>query len=244
MSIPTTGRLCERSFMNAAKHGRRAWLFALLVSGLNFEIVAQSTNTPARVEPVSQKFDESAFRIVAERNIFNANRSGGQVRLPSRRPTSVEFFTLVGTMDYEKGTFAFFDGSSSELTKVMKPNDVIAGHKLLSISANSVKLEADGKECELPVSSQMRREDEGAWQMAEARVGLSATSSGNGDASSRYSRSDRSDTSSRSRRDDSAPRRSENSESTNRSTSSTPAPNANEDEILKRLMERREKESQ
>ena len=28
--------------------------------------------------------------------------------------------TLVGTMTYEKGTFAFFDGSSSEYRKALK----------------------------------------------------------------------------------------------------------------------------
>jgi len=235
--------------MNAENHGWRAWLVALLVFGVCFSVTAQSTNSPdnapARVESAAQSFEESSFRIVTERNIFNANRSGGQVRGPSRRPTTVEYFALVGTMDYEKGTFAFFDGSSSQFTKVMKANDVIAGHKLLSISANSVKLEADGKESELPVGSQMRREDEGAWQVSETRGGLSTTSNGNGDSSSRSSRPDRGDASSRSRReDDSSSRRSENSEPTNRSSGSSATPSANEDEVLKRLMERREKESQ
>lgn len=241
MSISTTGKLCERCLMTTANHGSRAWPVALLVFGVCFNVTAQSTNSsdnvPARVESAAQSFEESAFRIVTERNIFNANRSGGQVRGPSRRATTVEYFALVGTMDYEKGIFAFFDGSSSQLTKVMKANDVIAGHKLLSISANSVKLEADGKESELPVGSQMRREDEGAWQVSEAaRGGLNTTSNGNGDSSSRGSRTDRGDSSPRSRR--------ENSESTNRSSGSTATPSANEDEILKRLMERREKESQ
>ena len=226
MSIPSTARLCDRSFMNAANHGGRAWLVALLVWGAGFNATAQSTNrpenTPARAGPVPQSFDESAFRIVAERNIFNANRSGGQVRLPSRRATSVEFFTLVGTMDYEKGTFAFFEGSSSQLTKVMKANDVVAGHKLVTILPNSVKLETDGTQIELPVGSQMRREDEGAWQVAEARSGgFSAASNGNGDSSNRSSRSDRGDAESRSRRSD-------NAESANRSPNSTDIPSANE----------------
>ncbi len=253
MSIPTTGGLCERGCMNTTSRSWKAWLLALLAGGCGLAAaVAQPTNNagPA-ASPVESaapravpRFDESAFRVVAERNIFNANRSGGQVRGPSRRPSSVEYFSLVGTMDYEKGTFAFFDGSSSQLTKVMKTDDIIAGHKLVSISPTGVKLLADGKECELPVGSQMRREDEGAWHVSEARAGLSASSNGNGDSSNRSSRSDRGESSSRSRRDDSSARRNENSESSNRSTSSTPTPSANEDEVLKRLMERREKESQ
>ena len=245
MSIPTPLRMCERSCMKAANHGFTRWV-ALLAIGLGSQVLAQSTNTagesPARAEPSPQRFDQSSFRIVAERNIFNANRSGGgQVRGPSRRPSSVEYFALVGTMDYEKGTFAFFEGSSSQYTKVMKPSEVIAGHKLVEISADAVKLEADSKQIELPIGSQMRREDEGAWQLSETRGGFSAVSSGNGDTSGGNGRSDRGD--SRSRRDDSSSRRNDNSVSSNRSPIGTAPTSANEEEILKRLMERREKES-
>jgi len=168
--------MCERSHMNAANHGW-AWWVALMGIGLNFQVMAQPTNISAEVsagaERSPQRFDESSFRIVAQRNIFNANRSGGgQVRGPSRRPSSVEYFALVGTMDYEKGSFAFFEGSNSQFTKVMKASEVIAGHKLVEISADSVKLEADSKQFDLPVGSQMRREDEGAWQLSKPAVVL------------------------------------------------------------------------
>jgi hypothetical protein len=169
----------------------------------------------------SRGFDESAFRIVAERNIFNANRSGGQVRVSSsRRPTRVDSFALVGTMAYQKGVFAFFQGSSSEFTKVIKTNDVIAGYKLVDIYADGVKLEADGKDIELPVGSQMRREDQGAWQVAEGGPGQG------GDASALASPGD------------------EASNSGSQSTASVTSSSAGQSEILKRLMERRAKESQ
>ena len=229
--------------MNATNHVWRAWGVALLVlSGAGFDVAAQSTNiadsTSARAEPGTWRLDESALRFVAERNIFNATRSGaGEVRLPTRRATTVEYFTLVGTMDYEKGTFAFFDGSSSQYTKVIQADSVIAGHKVLDVTANSVKLEAEGKEIELPVGSQMRREDEGAWQVAEARAELGVASNGNGDSSGRSGRSDRADSSSRYRRND-------GSESNTHSSGSAAPSNENENEVLKRLMERREKESQ
>lgn len=237
--------MCERSHMNAANHGW-AWWVALMGIGLNFQVMAQPTNISAEVsagaERSPQRFDESSFRIVAQRNIFNANRSGGgQVRGPSRRPSSVEYFALVGTMDYEKGSFAFFEGSNSQFTKVMKASEVIAGHKLVEISADSVKLEADSKQFDLPVGSQMRREDEGAWQLSETRGSSGAVASGNGDSSNRNGRSDRSD--SRSRRDDSSFRRSDNPEPNKQPATSTAPTGANEDEVLKRLMERREKES-
>jgi len=213
--------------------------------------VAQTTNTVAalthapanearettQVEAPSQGISEPSFRIIGDRNIFNANRSGGTVRLSSRRPSRVESFTLVGTMAYEKGVFAFFEGSSSELTKVLKLEGVIAGHKLVDIFANSVKFEADGKEIELAVGSQLRREDEGAWQLSEARAGgYAAVSNGNGVASGRSGRSDRDRGSS------------SGGGSASESPGAAPAPavasGGNQDEVLKRLMERREKESQ
>ena len=170
--------------------------------------------SPSRSGASAQKVDESAYTMIAERNIFNANRVGA-VRLNTRgRPRLVETFTLVGTMAYEKGVFAFFEGSTSELSKVLKTNSVIAGYKLAEIYSDSVKLEADGKQIELPIGSQMRREDAGTWKMAEAPA-----SSGASETASAVARVGGSV----------APA----------STTSVPA---NQSEILKRLMERREKE--
>jgi len=176
---------------------------------------------PRRSEGATSRLDDSAFRIISERNIFNASRSGGQVRLSTRRPARVESFTLVGTMAYEKGAFAFFNGTSSEFTKVLKAEGVIAGHRLVDILTDAVKLEADGKTLELAVGSAMRREDEGTWHPGEAATGGYAASSdrdrsGGGDGAE--------------------------SQTPSATTSSTA--NANQSEILKRLMERREKESQ
>ena len=207
-----------------------------------------SAQSKAETAPALRGLDESAFSIVSERNIFNANRSGGQVRLTSRRAASVESFTLVGTMAYEKGTFAFFDGTSSDYTKALKADNVIAGHKVVSIQTSSVKLEADGKQFELPVGSQMRREDGGLWRMAEATSGNGGSSSSSGYSSSgRSGRSGRGESSFRSRRNGgSSNGNGDSSESTRQSTSTTEnsSDNSNTDEILKRLMERREKESQ
>lgn len=200
---------------------------------------AKSTPAPARNAAAASRRDDSAFRIIGERNIFNATRSGGQVRPTStRRPTRVDSFTLVGTMAYERGAFAFFSGSSSEFTKVVKPAGVIAGHKLVDILADAALLEADGKTVELPVGRTMRREDEGAWHPSDAPAGIAGQTASSGRESSS---SDRSDRYGRSGRDDAdRVRRSESGADRN----SAPASGANQSEILKRLMERREKESQ
>jgi hypothetical protein len=242
MSIPMTPGLCDCHCVNTARQYWWKWLVTLMATAVGFNLAAQSTNSPAgsntppaRVKQAPTGIGESTFSIIAERNIFNANRSGGQVRLESRRPAQIESFTLVGTMAYEKGTFAFFEGSSSEFTKAIKADSVIAGHKLVDIYANSVKLEADGKDIELPIGSQMRREDAGLWKVAVAEArGSGGNASGN--SSRRSSRSDRGGVSS--------PARGTNSESASPSSPNTSSSSADQAEVLKRLMERREKESQ
>jgi len=202
----------------------------------------QTNSPPVRKESAPAKLDESAFRIVSERNIFNANRSGGTVRANNtRRPARVDSFALVGTMAYEKGAFAFFEGSGSEFTKVLKPGGVIAGYKLVDILANSVKLEIDGQITDLAIGSGLRREDQGAWKVSDAVV-VSNNANGSTDAGNRSGRNDR-----WRRGDDSERNGSRNPEtagSTPAPTASTPGSNADQSEILKRLMERREKESQ
>jgi hypothetical protein len=272
MSVSTTTRLCDRDRVNTTRPDtqERGWspsfslfggtlkrglqLGAALTLLAGFATAAESTNgpattksassTPTRAETAPPRLDESAFRIIAERNIFNANRSGGQVRVASsRRPVRVETFTLVGTMAYEKGAFAFFEGTSSEFTKALKPDGIIAGHKLVDVYADSVKLEADGKEIELTIGSQMRREDEGAWHAAETATGEDSAGPGsdenNGRSRASSGRSKRGD-----RGGDFRSRRGNNSDSSGAApAASSPSSNVDESEILKRLMERRAKES-
>ena len=198
---------------------------------------ATRTPPPERAESAPAKLDESAFRMVSERNIFNANRIGSTVRSSStRRPTRVETFALVGTMAYEKGVFAFFEGSSSEFTKALKPDGLIAGHKVVDILANGVKLEMDGQVMELAIGSGMRREDQGAWKISEVTVSENNAVSPS-DGGSRNSRNGRSR-----RGNDSSSDRSTVAGSSSPDTGSS-APNADQSEILKRLMERREKEN-
>lgn len=110
--------------------------------------------------PVS--LDYSAFSLVNTRNIFDPNRyAPGKYAGPPRRTT--ESFSLVGIMSYEKGTFAFFSGSSREYEKALKTSDNIAGYKLTAITPNSVKLAQATNEVELRVGMQMRREEDGPW---------------------------------------------------------------------------------
>jgi hypothetical protein len=72
-------------------------------------------------------------------------------------------------MDYDaQGPIAFFDGTSSQYQKVLKPADTIAGYKIAAIEPACVKLAVGTNEFQLPLGMQLRRDSEGQWQMAEA----------------------------------------------------------------------------
>jgi len=121
---------------------------------------AQGTNSPARLE-------YQAFKIIAERNIFDPNRSSRSgSRSDARKPVRVESFALVGTFSYEKGNFAVFDGSDSAYRKVLKVGEAIAGYKITDISGERVKLDGSDRPIELAVGTQLKRQDGSAWELA------------------------------------------------------------------------------
>ena len=125
--------------------------------------------------PVS--LDYATFQLIVDRNIFDPNRfprGPGTVR-PASKPRSFDSLTLVGTMSYEKGTFAFFDGTSSDYKKALKLADSIAGYKVTNIAPNGVKLATGTNELELSVGAQLRREEDGPWQLSSQAASYAAT---------------------------------------------------------------------
>lgn len=167
---------------------------------------APGTNSPPSAASFPSQ-DFQAFKIIAERNIFNPNRRPGLSQRPPR-VVRTEAFSLVGTLlDEETGTFAFFDGTGSQYKKVLEPGEEIAGYKVCDVAADSVKLEADDLKIELPMGMQMRRQEEEKWQLvlgtavsapssSPAAASLSSTSAsnpsfGNRDRGSDFGRRDR-----------------------------------------------------
>jgi hypothetical protein len=141
----------------------------ILLSAVVCHGAEATNNAPSRL-------DFPSFHLISERNIFNANRyvrrAGEAPRRvePDRRYTRTESFALVGTMSYEKGRFAFFEGSSSQFNQVLKVSDVIGGFKIAEVTPNSVKLEptsTNSQPVELPVGMQLKRQDEGEWKLSE-----------------------------------------------------------------------------
>ena len=116
-------------------------------------------------------------------------------------------------MSYEKGTFAFFDGTSSEYKKALKLTDSIAGYKVTNIAPNAVKLASGTNEVELSVGAQLRREENGSWLLAgqsTSYASLPASTSTSGAAAT--------------------------------TTGSDAASSGANSDIIKKLMQRREKE--
>jgi hypothetical protein len=151
-----------------------------------------------------RSLDYSAFRLVAERNIFDPNRSPRSSRAPTQAKT-VDSFSLVGTMSYEKGDFAFFDGSSSDYKKVLKTNDMIASYKVVAISPELVKIVSGTNLLDLKVGTQMRRRENGTWEREASPAAYTASTS-------------------------------------SATPSEAAAPSGAESDVLKKMMQRREKE--
>jgi len=141
---------------------RKLTLF-LLFAATGLPAIAQETNTASR-------FDYPAFHIIAERNIFNQNRSRGSggngYRNRQDRRVRTDAFALRGTMSYEKGRFAFFDGTSLDYRKAAQTDDTIAGFKVAEVGRDSVKLESNGKQIELQIGMQMKKPEQGNWELA------------------------------------------------------------------------------
>ena len=170
-----------------------------LANGL--AVPAQETNRDGQA-------DFAAFRSISERNIFNLSRTARRPGRNRAQPVS-DAFSLVGTMSYDKGAFAFFDGTGSEYRKVLQRTGAIAGYHVLEIGPTSVTLEMDGKQITMKVGTQMRHEDHGGWQLV-ANSELPAP----------------------------PPEETESADGDTASSSSSPEPN----DVLKRLMQRREQE--
>jgi len=131
-------------------------------------------------------------------------------------------------MSYNKGTFAFFNANDSDLKQILTVSGKIAGYTLTELNDHEAKLVSDDKKQTLDLKvGDVLREGNGRWELSDAGdvPAPVATPTVTGKSSDDKSADDSSSSSSST--DDSTP-------------SSASQPN----EILKRLMQLREKENQ
>jgi hypothetical protein len=122
----------------------------------------------------------AAFKLITERNIFNPNRRVG-IPEGSRssqtvRPVRTEGISLTGTMIYEQGSYAFFDGSETKYRAALQCSNTLAGLTLVEIGPNQVKFLTGSNTLELPIGMQLKRRDEGPWLLVAEPATWSARS--------------------------------------------------------------------
>jgi hypothetical protein len=161
--------------------------------------------------------------FITERNIFDPSRqphySSDRPRVKVRHVSAgAPFLSLVGIMSYNKGTFAFFNGNDSDLKQVLPVSGKVAGYTVTEMTTSRVKLVSDDKKetLDLKVGDVLRQEN-GKWELSDSRDVPAETSP----------------TASAGR---------DNSTATDAATVPSVADQPNE--ILKKLMELRQKENQ
>jgi hypothetical protein len=152
------------------------WLVLTLALANGFFAGAQSNG-------VAGPTDYAAFsRFITARNIFDPNRfPHNSTERPHVRPTKTQraapAFTLVGTMSYQKGMFAFFDGNNADLRKVLSESGAIAGYTITEVALNGVTLQTvDKKETVQMKIGDMMRQEGGHWQPANSGELLTGSS--------------------------------------------------------------------
>lgn len=197
----------------------KKWLVLALALTNGFFAGAQSNGVPGPA-------DYSRFSpFITQRNIFDPDRYPHDSRsrhttyTPRHSSPSAPTFTLVGTMSYGKGMFAFFDGNNSDLRQALYPSDTnsIAGFTVTDITLTGVTLQSADKKVIVPIKiGDMMRQEGDHWQP----VGPGELAAVGGEANA-------------------APA-AENSSSPD--TSAAPSPALNENDVLKKLMEKRAQE--
>jgi hypothetical protein len=163
----------------------KIWAVLALALAGGLSATAQRTRTSGSGPTVPGPNDYDKFtQFITQRNIFNPQRfairgveSGPIVRPPPNAPQ----FTLVGTMSYEKGIFAFFDGNQSNLRKVLYPAETngIAGFTITDITLANVTLQSADKTQTVDMKiGQSMQQVGGIWRVAMG--GSSRSSSGGG----------------------------------------------------------------
>jgi hypothetical protein len=124
--------------------------------------------------PGRDSTEVAAFSIIETRNIFDASRLPRIIRTnrteivrppPPPPAPQIDYITCVGTMNYEKGPYAFFEGSRAAYEQVLRVSNRIAGLTLTGIEPECVRLTTGSNELCVPVGGQLTQERSGPWRV-------------------------------------------------------------------------------
>ena len=117
--------------------------------------------------PTGPTFD--TYRLIGDRNIFNPNRVSRSRSSETPLPRT-EVISFVGTMQYEKGLFAFFDIPDAAYRKALNEGGALGKFTVRGITADSVELERDSQPLALKMGQQLRRPEGGEWSVIGAEI--------------------------------------------------------------------------
>ena len=163
-----------------------------------------------------------AFRLMRTKNMFDPNRRPARTETASARTTAPvrenksSTLTLTGTMVTEGKILAFFGGTRADYSKVLSVGGTIADCKITAIKATEVEMERGGKPGTLAVGHQLQID--GAPSDVPAAETTAAAPAAPGAPPA----------------DSAAP--------ATVGPTAGPAPSNDKNDVLRRMMERREKE--
>lgn len=117
--------------------------------------------------PTGPTFD--TYRLIGDRNIFNPNRVSRSRSSETPLPRT-EVISFVGTMQYEKGLFAFFDSPDTAYRKALNEGGALGKFTVKGITADSVELERESQPIALKMGQQLRRPEGGEWSVIGAEI--------------------------------------------------------------------------
>lgn len=105
------------------------------------------------------------FRLIRTRNMFDPNRRPARVETPTAersstatRQSRTSALGLTGTMVTDGKTLAFFTGTRADYSKVLSVGEPIADGKVTAIRLGEVEIERGGKSTTLAVGHQLQIE--------------------------------------------------------------------------------------
>ena len=143
-------------FLSPARNWRPAGASLALVL-VSAALLAQDAPAPVPAAPVpaaAPAVTFSAFQVIGNYNIFNADRVG---YTPGLAQVRVDTITLVGTLQSDRGRLALFDSTDRAYRKGFREGEKVAEFTVTRITDSGVELTRDAKPVPLTLGQQLRR---------------------------------------------------------------------------------------